>query len=335
MSGDNAPFEIVKGALESAEEFDADIVLVGNKNIIESVAKELGYKTDKIEIIHTEEVITMEDNPNSVVRDKKNSSMSVGLRELKKNADAFVSAGNTGALHVGSSLIVRPIKGIRRPCIATILPFPTPIMLVDSGANVNVMPEYLETWAFMGSVYMKKIFGYSKPRVGLVNNGTEDHKGREIEVETYKLLTENKSINFVGNVETKEIPFSPCDVLVTDGFTGNIILKYTEGFGKFFMKTMKNMFSKNARSKMSFLAMKSQVYELKQQFDASEYGGAPLLGLSKPVIKAHGSSDARAIKNAVKQAIAFSKTGVITEIANVMAKKKSDSGEAKNAGGKE
>lgn len=314
MSGDNAPYEIVKGALEAAEEFDCDITLVGNKSVICDVADDLGYSTNKVDIIHTEEVITMEDEPNCVVRSKKESSMSVGLKTLKENADAMVSAGNTGALHVGSSLIVRPVKGIRRPCIATVLPFPSPLLLLDCGANVNVTPEYLESWAFMGSVYMKNLFNMDKPRVGLLNNGAEEHKGTETMVNTYKLLKNSEDINFIGNVEARDIPFGVCDVLVTDGFTGNIVLKYTEGFGKFFMKTLKGLYSKNTRSKMSFLAMKGQIMGIKKQFDASEYGGAPLLGLSKPVIKAHGSSDAKAIKNAVKQAIAFIETEVTDEI---------------------
>lgn len=322
MSGDNAPFEIVKGALEASKEFDCDIVLSGNRRVICDIAAELGYSADSVEIIDTEEVITMEDEPNAVVRSKKNSSMTVGLRALKENGDAMVSAGNTGALHVGSSLVVRPIKGIRRPCIATVLPFSTPLLLADCGANVNVTPEYLESWAFMCSVYMKNLFGIDAPRVGLLNNGAEEHKGTEVMVETYKRLKASSEINFIGNVEGKEIPFGKCDILITDGFTGNVVLKYTEGFAKYFMKTLKKMYSKNTRSKMSFLAMKGQIMQIKKEMDASEYGGAPLLGLSKPVIKAHGSSDAKAVKNAVKQAIAFVETGVTEEIRQICKEKK-------------
>ncbi|MBE6563340.1 MAG: phosphate acyltransferase PlsX [Ruminococcaceae bacterium] len=314
MSGDNAPFEIVKGALEASKIYDIDLVLTGNKDTIEKIADELGYSLEGVEIIDTDVVITMEDDPNCVVRSKKNSSMSLGLYELKENADAFVTAGNTGAMFVGASLIVRPVKGIRRPCLATILPFPEPLLLLDCGANVNVLPEYLETWACMGSLYMEKIMKISDPRVGLLNNGAEEHKGTPIMVETHRKLKASKEINFIGNVEARDIPFGACDVLVTDGFTGNIVLKYTEGFGKFFMKTLKKMYSKNTRSKMSFLAMKDQIMDLRRQFDAGEYGGAPLLGLSKPVIKAHGSSDARDIKNAVRVAVAFAETGVVEEI---------------------
>lgn len=314
MSGDNAPFEIVKGAFEASKEYKCDIVLSGDRRVITDIATELGYSVDGVEIIDTDEVITMEDDPNAVVRGKKNSSMTLGLKALKENADAMVSAGNTGALHVGSALIVRPVKGIRRPCIATMLPFPSPVLLADCGANVTALPEYLQCWAFMGSVYMKNVMGIEKPRVGLLNNGAEEHKGTELETEAYKLLKKSPDINFIGNVEARDIPFGICDVLVTDGFTGNIVLKYTEGFGKFFMKMLKKMYSKNTRSKMSFLAMKGQIMKIKKDFDASEYGGAPLLGLSKPVIKAHGSSDAKAVKNAVRQAIAFVETGVTGEI---------------------
>ncbi len=314
MSGDNAPYEIVKGALEASNIYDAEIVLSGNKEIIENVAHELGYSLDGIGIIDTDVVITMEDDPNCVVRSKKNSSMSLGLYELKNNADAFVTAGNTGAMFVGASLIVRAAKGIRRPCLATILPFPEPVLLLDCGANVNVLPEYLETWACMGSLYMKKIMKIDSPRVGLLNNGAEEHKGTPTMVETYQKLKASNEINFIGNIEARDIPFGACDVLVTDGFTGNIVLKYTEGFGKFFMKTLKKMYSKNTRSKMSFLAMKDQIMDLRRQFDAGEYGGAPLLGLTKPVIKAHGSSDAKDIKNAIRVAIAFAETGVVEEI---------------------
>ena len=322
MSGDLAPVETVKGAVEAATVFpDAEIVLTGNRRIIERVAADVGLSLSKVEIIEAASVITMDDEPNCVVKDKKDSSMAVGLLALKENGDAFVSAGNTGALQVGSTLLIRAIKGIRRPCLASILPFPEPVMLVDCGANVNVIPEYLVTWADMASIYMRKLFGMKNPKVGLLNIGVEEHKGRETETETYRKLAQDSAINFIGNVEAREIPFAPCDILVTDGFTGNIVLKYSEGFGKFFFKTLKGMYSKNNRSKVSFLAMKGQIMDLKRQFDASEYGGAPLLGLSKPVIKAHGSSDAKAIRNAVKQAINFAKTGVNDDIAEMTARR--------------
>jgi len=332
MSGDNAPLETVKGAVEAATVFpEVKIVLTGNRRVIERVASEQRLSLSNIEIIEAASVITMQDEPNCVVKDKKDSSMAVGLLELKNNADAFVSAGNTGALQVGSTLLIRAIKGIRRPCLASILPFPEPVMLVDCGANVNVVPEYLVTWADMASIYMRKLFGMKRPKVGLLNNGVEEHKGTEVEIETYKLLREDSAVNFIGNVEACDIPFAPCDILVTDGFTGNIVLKYSEGFGKFFFRTLKGMYSQNNRSRLSFLAMKGQIMDLKRQFDASEYGGAPLLGLSKPVIKAHGSSDAKAIRNAVKQAINFAKTGINDEIAEMTARRAAEKAAKKAA----
>ena len=262
----------------------------------------------------------MEDAPLSVIRDKSDSSMSVGLRLLEKGeGDAFVSAGNTGALLAGATLLVRRIKGIRRAAIATVLPFPKPILLMDAGANLVVTPDDLELFAYMGSYYMEKLHGISSPRVGLVNNGTEYNKGLPLQQEAYAKLKDNADLNFVGNIEGKEIPFSPCDVLLADGFTGNIILKYTEGMGKFLLSTLKGLFTKKATTKLAALAMKGELKAMKKQFDASEYGGAPLLGISRPVIKAHGSSDAKALKNAVLQAVAFLSTGINHEIANMAA----------------
>ena len=291
-----------------------DLTLVGQRGGILRCARENGLSLDGIRIEHAEGVITMEDDPISVVRAKRNSSMAMGLRMLKDEGDAFVSAGNTGALHAGSSLIIRPIKGIHRPAIATVLPLARPVLLLDSGANTNVTPEYLVQWAVMGSIYMKNIFGIRQPSVGLLNNGAEEHKGTPVVAETYKLLKASDDIFFIGNVEGNQVMSSVCDVLVTDGFTGNITLKMLEGMGKFFMSTLKGMYKKNFLTQLSAAAVKDQLMGLKKQFDASEHGGAPLLGLSKPVIKAHGSSDAQAICNAVRQAASFVKTGVIAEI---------------------
>ena len=195
MGGDHAPSEIVKGVAQAAQKTDSTLVLVGDKERIEECLKEAGANTKNIEIEHTEGVITMEDDPMCVVRSKKNSSMTRGLYMLKEGADAFVSAGNTGALHVGGSLIVRAIKGVQRAGIATIIPFDRPMLLMDSGANVNVTSDYLVQWAIMGSIYMKNVLGVENPEVGLLNNGTEEHKGTQIQIDTYKTLTENASIN--------------------------------------------------------------------------------------------------------------------------------------------
>jgi len=316
MGGDHAPSEIVKGALIASEKTKSTLVLVGDKARIESCLKEAGANTKNIEIEQAEGVITMEDDPMCVVRSKKNSSMTRGLYMLKEGADAFVSAGNTGALHVGGSLIVRSIKGVQRAGIATIIPFDRPMLLMDSGANVNVTSDYLVQWAIMGSIYMKNVLGVNNPEVGLLNNGTEEHKGTQIQIDTYKALTENASIIFKGNVEGKELPFCPCDVLVTDGFTGNVTLKLVEGMSKYFFSLLKGVFKENFMTQMAALVMKDSLRGLKHKFDAGEYGGAPLHGLQKPVIKAHGSSDAKAIANAVRQAETFVKTGIIAEISS-------------------
>lgn len=319
MGGDNAPEEIVHGAADAAREFDATIVLVGNESVIRPIAQKYGFPEEKLEIIHTDIVLTMEDNPLDVRRKKKDSSMGLGLRALVENGDAFVSAGNTGALHAGSSLIVRPLKGIKRTAIATLLPFERPVLMLDCGANINQDPECLEQWARLGSIYMKNILGVKEPCVGLLNNGAEEHKGTPAVAEANGRLAAAENIKFIGNVEGSQIPQSVCDVLVTDGFTGNITLKLIEGMGKFVFGRLKSMFTKNVGTKMSYVLMKDQLRGLKKDFDASEYGGAPFLGLSKPVIKAHGNSDARAIFNAVRQAIAFAETGVTEQFDQVAA----------------
>ena len=322
MGGDHAPGEIVKGAALASQKSKAKLILVGNKPVIERLLRDCGTDARILDIIHTEEVITMEDDPLSVVRTKKESSMGVGLRLLKESGDAFVSAGNTGALHAGSSLIIRPIKGVQRSGIATILPFERPVLLMDCGANVNVTADYLVQWALMGSIYMKNVQGVKHPEVGLLNNGTEEHKGTQIQIDAYQKLKASEYVNFIDNVEGKEIPNAPCDILVTDGFTGNVTLKLVEGMAKFMFSTLKDLFTQNMMTKMSYLVMKEQLRGLKHSFDAAEYGGAPLLGLQKPVIKAHGSSDARAVCNAIRQAETFVHTGVIQQIASVMQEQK-------------
>ncbi len=319
MGGDNAPGEIVRGAALAVKELKASVILVGNESIIR---RELGACGDQnligagLELVHADEVITMEDDPFDVVRKKKKSSMAVGLRMLADGkGDAFVGAGNTGALFTGATMIVRACKGIRRAAIATVIPFERPMLLLDSGANIVVTAEYMEQFAFMGAIYMEKICGVKNPAVGLLNNGTEAHKGTPVYVETHELLAGSPSLNFVGNVEGKDLPKGKCDVLVADGFTGNVTLKLVEGMGAFMMKKIKSLFLSNIATKMTALFMKKQFMQLKKDFDASEYGGSPFLGISKPVIKAHGSSDALAIKNAVRQAVAYIDTGVTEEIA--------------------
>lgn len=316
MSGDNAPLEMLKGAEWAVREFkDHTIMLVGDENIISDVAVKNEISLAGIEIVQADQVVTMEDSPLSVVREKRDSSMSVGMKCLSRGeVDAFVSAGNTGALITGATIIVRRIRGINRAAIASVLPLATPVLLMDSGANLNVTSDNICQFAFMGAKYMEKIYGIDRPKIGQLNNGTEYNKGNTLQVESYQLLNES-GLNFVGNVEAKEVPFGVCDVLVTDGFTGNIFLKCVEGMGKFLMGTLKDVLTTNLVTKVSTLTMKDKITEMKQQFDSAEHGGAPLLGISKPVIKAHGSSDAKAIKNAVRQAIFFVETGINNDIA--------------------
>lgn len=314
MSGDNAPLEMIKGAEMASKEFTEDIVIIGDENIISDIAVKNDIDLSKVQIINASSVITMEDKPMCVVREKKDSSMSLGLKMLADGGvDAFVSAGNTGALITGATLIVRRIPGINRAAIATVLPLSNPVLLMDSGANLTVTSDNICQFAFMGAKYMEKIYDIDRPRVGQLNNGTEYNKGNELQVESYQVLSES-GLDFVGNVESKAVPFGVCDVLVTDGYTGNIFLKSVEGMGKFMMELLKDVLYTNIATKVSALTMKDKLHDIKHRFDTSEHGGAPLLGISKPVIKAHGSSDAKAIKNAVRQAIHFVRTGINNDI---------------------
>ena len=316
MGGDKAPLETVKGACAAASEYHASLILVGDRPEIERIAAREGLDLSRFEIVHTDSVITMEDDPLSVVRAKNDSSMSMGLRLLAEgHGDAFVSTGNTGALFTGATLIVRKIKGIQRAALATVLPMNPPVMLLDCGANVVVTDEYLEQFAVMGSAYMRRIYGIESPRVGLLNNGTEPTKGTELQRAAYERLGRCNRIHFVGNVEGSGIVQNTCDVLVTDGFTGNITLKTVEGMGKLMMHAVKDVFLANPVTKVSALMVKKQLTTMKRTYDASEHGGAPLLGISRPVIKAHGSSDAKAFKNAIRQAISFCESRIVYDIA--------------------
>ncbi|MBR7184323.1 MAG: phosphate acyltransferase PlsX [Clostridia bacterium] len=336
MGGDNAPHELVKGVVEAAERYTANYILVGDKPAIEAIAAAEGYDLSRFEIVHTEQVITMEDDPISVVRAKSDSSMSRGLHLLAEGqGDAFVSAGNTGALFTGATLIVRKIKGIQRAAIASVLPLENPVLLLDSGANLTVTPDQLVQFGMMGSIYMQNLFNLSAPRVGLLNNGAEACKGTPLQVETYQKLLADETINFVGNIEGNRVPRNVCDVLVTDGFSGNIVLKYTEGMGKLMLGTLKGLFKANAVSMMSALLVKKGLGSIKERFDASNYGGAPFLGISRPVIKSHGSSKAKEFRNAIHQAIEYVNTGVTYDIARALADAKEKKAEAASAEGKD
>lgn len=316
FGGDNAPLEIIKGAMLAVDEFDIDkIILVGDETKINACVKENAITLKNTEIVDCKDVITMTDDAKAVIKGKPDSSMAVGFRLLNGGVgDAFVSAGNTGALTVGATLLIKRIKGVKRPAIASIMPSANkPILLMDCGANSECKAEYLYQFGLLGSLYMKHIMKYDNPSVALANNGTEETKGTPLVQEAYQLM-KNADYNFIGNIEGRQIPFGDADVVVADGFTGNIILKTYEGVAKVLMNGIKQAFYKNALSKISYLGVKSGIDDMKKQFDYKEYGGAVMLGVKKPVVKAHGSADARTFKNAVKQAVCFLETDLIEKI---------------------
>ena len=317
FGGDNAPSEILKGSALAVKELDVDIVLTGDKEKIEKCARENNISLERMEIEDCPDVITMEDDAKSVLKAKSNSSMAVGFRLLNEGrGDAFVSAGNTGAIAVGATLITKRIKGIIRPAIASVMPsVTTPFVLMDCGANAQCRSEMLCQFALLGSIYMEKIMGVKNPKVALANNGSESTKGTPLQIETYEKLSEG-NLNFVGNIEGRAIPFGDADVVVADGFSGNLILKTYEGTAKALMGSIKNIFTRNLRSKLAYLAIKDGIDDLKTQFDYKEYGGAVMLGVKKPVIKSHGSADARTFKNAIRQAVSFLSHDLISTIEN-------------------
>lgn len=317
MGGDNAPLEMVKGAVAASKEANASFMLVGDRNEIDRIAAEEGYDLRRFDIVHTPVFMTMEDDPLSVVRAKKDSSMSIGLRLLSEGkGDVFVSTGNTGALFTGATLIVRKVRGVQRAAIGTVLPTAAdPCVLLDAGANVTVTDEQLEQFAVMGAAYARKMFDMRSPTVGLLNNGTEDCKGTPLQIAANQRLRACPSICYMGNIEGNAVPMGACNVVVTDGFTGNVLLKTMEGTSKMLMKALKGAMMKNGMTKLSALMLKGSIKEMRKKFDPAEYGGSPFLGISKPVVKAHGSSDARAFGNAIRAAIRYAESGVIYDIA--------------------
>ncbi len=311
MGGDNAPDEILKGVFSAADETDAEFVLVGNKKSILQYMQKIKVSTSRFEIVGTDTVITMDDDPVTAVQKKKDSSMMVALRLLAEGkGDALVSAGNTGALFSGATLIVKRAKGVKRAAIGTLLPGTKPCLLLDAGANVTVTEVYLEQFAEIGSAYMRKIYGIENPEIGILSNGTEDCKGTPLQIEAGKRLRANNRINFIGNVEASAVMAGACDIVLCDGFTGNVFLKASEGMGKQILSSLKNIYTETLLTKLSYLLIRKKIGRLKKRFDPSEHGGSPILGISKPVIKAHGSSDARAFENAILQAIQYTKSGV-------------------------
>lgn len=325
MGGDHAPGEIVLGAMQAADEFGVELTLVGRGEEILSSMKQRGIETlpEGVEIAHADGVVDMHDDPATVVKTRKDSSMVLGLKMLADGkGDAFISAGNSGALLSGATLLVKRIRGIRRAAFSPVLPTKTgSCVLIDAGANNECTPEFLMQFGFLGSYYAKKALKLEQPRVGLLNNGTEDTKGTALQREAYALLkqaADEGKINFTGNVEAREVPMGAVDVVVCDGFSGNVLLKTMEGTAKLMSSYMKDMFMKNLLTKLAAVACRSGVNQIKRRLDYRETGGTIILGVSKPVIKAHGSSDARAIRSAVKQAMDYVQMGVCEDIqANV------------------
>ena len=321
MGGDNAPAEIVSGVIKALEEFkDIEFYITGAEESIKKEIAKNNYSGNNIIVIDAKEVITTNEHPVMAVRRKKDSSLCKALNLVKeKKADAIVSAGSTGALLAGGTLIVGRIKGIDRPCLCPGLPNIKGgiTLLADGGANADCKPKNLTQFAFMSDIYLRKVLGLENPRIGLANIGTEEGKGNELVKEAFYDI-KDLDLNFVGNVEARDVINSVCDALICDGFTGNTLLKSCEGVAMSLMKLMKEKFMASFKGKMGALMLKDSLKEIKSMMDYTEYGGAPLLGVKGGVIKAHGSSNAFAIKNAINQAIKFANGNVVNDIEQVL-----------------
>ena len=322
MGGDNAPLEIVKGALSGQKRWGVDVTLTGDTTAILQALEACGEKTlpQGMEIVHTTETVEMCDDPATVFRRKKDTSMGVGLTMLREGkADALVSAGSTGALLTGATLITKRIHGIRRAAMAPVIPTTTgSAVLIDCGANAERTPEYLLQFAYLGNFYAQRVLNVARPRVGLLNIGAEDSKGTNLQKQTLALLREADSrgdLHFIGNIEAKDAIKGGCDVIVTDGFSGNVMLKTIEGVGSFAGSALKTMFKKNLLTKLAALLVMPGLNEFKARLDPNKVGGTAFIGISRPVIKAHGGSNAEAIENAVGQAIQVAQSGITEAIA--------------------
>lgn len=316
MGGDNAPQSNVEGAVNAIKEYGINLVITGDKDILEKEFSKYDFDKEKLEIIHTTEVIENEDKPVKAIRSKKDSSMVVALRLVKEGyADAVISAGNTGALLAGGLFVVGRIKGIDRPCLCPAIPNAKKGMtlIADGGANADCKPRNLVEFAAMSNIYAKKVLGISNPRVALANVGLEEGKGNDLVKKAYEEL-KNVDLNFIGNVEARDVINDYTDIIVCDGFTGNILLKSAEGVAISVMGLLKETFLSSTKGKLGAMLLKDDLRKLKSFMDYAEYGGAPLLGVNGGVIKAHGSSDSRAIKNAINQGIKFAKGNVLQDI---------------------
>ncbi len=327
MGGDNAPEAPVLGAIDAAKTFGAEITLVGRGEAILEVMKKHGIDTlpEGMEIANADDVVDMHDDPANVVRHRKNSSMVIGLKMLSEDqGDAFISAGSTGALLSGATLIVKRVRGIRRAAMAPSMPNKAggKTVIVDCGANAECTPEFLLQFGMVGSIYAKKVFGVEQPRVGLLNIGTEDTKGTDLQKQAYALLMqahEGGILNFVGNIEARDVMLGAVDVVVCDGFSGNVLLKSIEGTAMFMGSKLKHMFKKNLLTKLGYLCVHSGMKDLMKLLDYREIGGTQFLGIRKPVIKAHGSSDALAFRNAVLQAMQAVEGDITPELEQALA----------------
>lgn len=317
MGGDNAPDEMIKGAVEAVKERDeVKVILVGIESVIKEKLQAYQYDTSRISIVHASEVIATAEPPVLAIRTKKDSSIVVGLNLVKKGeADAFVSCGSTGAVLVGGQLIVGKIKGVKRPPLAPLLPTTKGVsLLIDCGANVDARAEHLVQFAQIGSIYMENVVGVKNPKVAIVNIGAEEEKGNALVKETMPLLKECKDINFTGSIEARDIPEGEADVIVCEAFTGNVILKLYEGVAKSLVKQIKGAMLSSLRGKIGGMLVKPSMKKVMKMMDASEHGGAPLLGLKGLVVKAHGSSDSKEVKNAIFQCIAFNEQKICEKI---------------------
>ena len=336
MGGDNAPKAPGLGAIEAVKLYGADIVLVGRGEEILEVLKENGMDTlpEGIEIAHADDVVDMHDDPATVLHKRKNSSMVIGLKMLADGkGDAFVSAGSTGALLTGATLIVKRVRGIRRASMAPAMPTKTgkKVIVCDCGANAECTPEFLLQFGIVASAYAKYTLGVENPRVGLLNIGAEDSKGTQLQKDAYVLLKEAGEkglLNFTGNVEARDVPLGAVDVVVSDGFNGNILIKTIEGTAMFMGSMLKRMFKKNLGSKIGYLLCKSGVKDLMKLLDYREIGGTQFLGIKKPVIKAHGSADALAFRNAVQQAMTAAESNFTVQLEKDLAALKGSEADA-------
>ena len=332
MGGDNAPDATIKGAIKASKEINSEIILIGNEELINSKVKEFYGKekisdiADKIKIKNTTETIEMEDTPTVAIKQKKDSSMVVGFKMLKEGeGDLFISAGNSGALLTGATLLVGRIKGIDRPAIAPMLPaYKKSFMLMDAGANTHCKPLNLVQFAQMSTIYLKNTFGIKNPKIGLLNIGTEETKGNDLVKETYNLLKENSEeygINFIGNVEGRDCFSGEVDAVITDGFTGNVFLKTTEGLGKLVKRNLSESLKKNILTTIGAIPCLPAIKRFAKTMDYKEYGGALFLGVKKPVVKAHGSSDEYLFYFTLKQAENFVKSGAVEKMKEEFEKK--------------